>query len=300
MRQVVYIDELIFVNLVMNLTVLWLTSRFTGSRVLPVRMLTAATVGCIYALSLFIPNFGLVSGLFFKLFLGILMVLIAFRYTGWRILLKKYLALMLASFFTGGLAIGIHYLSLSTVGNSTWLVQSEYNKWLVLTVTLLISYSVGKWGAMIWIRRAQQKSSEIPVVVQLWGKKIMICGLVDTGNLLFEPLSQHPVIVVEFEALKSVLPDRICEAISATQTYNGSLAVMSLSDTPYANRLRVIPFQSVGRDNGLLLGIRPDVVEIWHGEEKYEVRDVVVGVYGNKLSPESSYRALINPQLLAS
>ncbi|RYD05460.1 hypothetical protein N752_08940 [Desulforamulus aquiferis] len=286
MRQVVYVDELIFVNLVMNFTVLWLTSRFTGNRLIPARMFTAATVGCIYALSLFIPGLGLFGVLYIKLLLGLVMVFIAFKYSGWRKLLKDTLLLMLASFFTAGLAMGLQYLLVSNTGgySSNWLGQAEYNKWLVLALTIIFSYLMGKWGAMIWLKRVQQSICEMPVAVYLWGKKALVRGLVDTGNQLIEPLSQHPVIVVEYEVLRSVLPVKISEAISDPKLSDGSLAIMSLSDTPYAERLRVIPFQSLGRENGLLLGIRPDVVEIWHGTEKLEIRDVVVGIYGKKLS----------------
>ncbi|WP_274378655.1 sigma-E processing peptidase SpoIIGA [Desulforamulus profundi] len=76
--------------------------------------------------------------------------------------------------------------------------------------------------------------------------------------------------------------------------------ILSLSETPYAKRLRLIPFQSLGKENGMLLGIRPDVIEICYRDKKQQVKDVVLGIYDRKLSPETTYRALLHTQFLAS
>lgn len=302
MRQVVYLDEVIFVNLVMNLTVLWLTSRFTGNRASPARILTAAAVGCIYALILFIPGWMQFASLAYKLPVGALMIVISFGYNGWRKLFRNYITLFLASFFVGGAAIGFNYL----FGTMVWtqslgnLTDFEFNKWFSLSCAVILAVMLGKWGLRWWQRKIHQNLCKIPVKVNLWGKSALVNALVDTGNQLVEPLSQHPVVVIEFEAIKDVLPEEICREVTQATQNDGSKIILSLADTPYANRLRVIPFQSLGKQNGLLLGIRPDSVEIQVGMQEHVVRDVVVGIYANKLSPESTYRALLHPQLLAS
>ncbi|SHF42628.1 sigma-E processing peptidase SpoIIGA [Desulforamulus putei] len=302
MRQVVYLDEIIFVNLVMNLTVLWLTSRFIGKKGSPARMITAAAVGCIYALVVFVPGLGLAAGLYAKLLTAVMMVLIAFGFAPWKKVLRSFLYLLLAGFAVGGIASGLHYLWQNTlvVQSDGRLAEIGYNKWLVLSCTVALCYCAGKWGATLWLKRAGQTADKIPLTVTLWGKKVSLEALVDTGNQLVDPLSQHPVVIVEYEVLKPLLPEEICGLFHEGKTRDGSHMILSLSETSYAKRLRLIPFQSLGRENGILLGIRPDVIEIRYNDKKQQVKDVVVGIYDQKLSPETAYRALLHPQLLAS
>lgn len=301
MRQVVYLDEIILVNLVMNLTVLWLTSRFTGNKVSPTRILTSAAVGCIYALSVFLPEWGTV-GLGIKLLVSGLMVMIAFGFVHWKKFLRNLLCLLLAGFCVGGVAFGLHYLSASTlilISDNQWDII-KLNKWPVLACTVLLSYIIGRWGATIWHKRVGQISDKIPITVTLWGKEVFVQALVDTGNQLVDPISQHPVIVVEYEVLKPVLPASICEIFEDETNKDSHMIFLSLADTSFVNRLKLIPFQSLGREDGMLLGIRPDAVEIKYRDNSQKVKDVVIGIYRKQLSPESAYKALLHPQLLAS
>ena len=293
MRQVVYIDELLFVNLVMNLTVLWLTSRFTGNRSSLPRTLTAATVGCIYALMIFLPGMSMVGNVFAKFFTAALMVGVAFGYGHWRKFLESFLCLFLISFCVGGLAAGLSNLWGSAV------FFPHYNKWLVLAATVLVSLLIGHFGSTLWLKRVEQKPDQISLTVTLWGKKVSLKALVDTGNQLIDPLSQHPVVVVEYEVLRPLLPPEIGDLFGSMRQDHSSL-ILSLSNSPYATRLRLIPFQSLGKENGLLLGIRPDLIEIHHPTRNQAIKNVVVGISQQRLSPATTYRALLHPQVLAS
>lgn len=294
MRQVVYVDELLFVNLVMNLTVLWLTSRFTGNRSSLPRTLIAAMVGCIYALMIFLPGMTISSSILAKFMVTALMVWMAFGYGHWLKYLKNFLCLFLTGFCVGGMASGLTYLWGSTP------LSPHYNKWLVLSATVLLSLLIGHFGSTLWIKQVGQKANKILLTVTLWGKKVSLEALIDTGNQLIDPLSQHPVIVVEYEVLRPLLPSEIDELVSGGKNLDQSSMLLSLANTTYATRIRLIPFQSLGRENGLLLGIRPDLVEICYHNKMQTTKDVVVGISYQKLSPTTTYRALLHPQVLAS
>ncbi|GAB6158889.1 sigma-E processing peptidase SpoIIGA [Desulfotomaculum varum] len=302
MRQVVYLDEIIFVNLVMNLTVLWLTSRLIAAPGSPVRLLSAAATGCLYALAVFIPGFNLASSLCAKLLTAALMVFIAFGYVSCHKFMRNVLCFILAGFTVGGIAAGLHYLwqNRPPMQFKGPLGEMNYHKWLVLTCTVLSCLWAGKWGIDSWLRRLQLKAVKIPLTVTLWGKTVSLEALVDTGNRLVEPLSRHPVIIVEYEALQPLLPAEICGLFQSGKTKDGSSMMLSLAQTSYAKRLRLIPFSTVGSEHGMLLGIQPDNIEIFYQDKQQRVKEVVVGIYDQKLSPETAYRALLHPQLLVS
>ncbi|MEG6511935.1 sigma-E processing peptidase SpoIIGA [Desulforamulus ruminis] len=300
MRQVVYIDEIILVNLVMNLTVLWLTSRFTGSRTSPARMVTAAMVGCIYALLIFIPGLERTAGAASsKILSALLLTYTAFGFNGIRVFAKNVFCLFLASFSVGGMSLGLYYLfePVQWPGGEG---QEPLNKWLLLSCVVLLSYLIGKWGSMLWLKRMQQKKIQVPITVVLWGNRVSAEALVDTGNQLIDPVSGHPVIVVELGVLQPALPESLSTVFQQGDRENGAQRMLLLAETPYAGSLRLIPFKSLGEENGMLLGVRPDSVEIVHENRRYVVTDVVIGIYSKRLSPEAAYRALLHPQLLAS
>lgn len=294
MRQVVYIDELLFVNLVMNLTVLWLTSRFTRNRSSLPRTLTAAAVGCIYALMIFLPGMTLCGSILAKFLVAAFMVIIAFGYGHWLNYLKTFLCLFLTSFCIGGIASGLTYLWCSTP------VSPHYNKWLVLSATVILSLLIGHFGSTLLIKQVGQKANKILLTVTLWGKKVSLEALIDTGNQLIDPLSQQPVIVVEYEVLRPLLPTEINELVSDGKKLHQPSTLLSLGNTTYAKRLRLIPFQSLGKESGMLLGIRPDLIEIYYHNRIQATKDVVLGISHQKLSPTTTYRALLHPQVLAS
>ena len=62
-------------------------------------------------------------------------------------------------------------------------------------------------------------------------------------------------------------------------------------------KLKVIPFMSLGNENGLLIGFKPDYVKIC--DEEDEVRDdIIVAIYDGKLSKNNLYNSLIGLDVL--
>ena len=64
----------------------------------------------------------------------------------------------------------------------------------------------------------------------------------------------------------------------------------------YISRLKMIPFSSLGKQNGMLVGIKPEKVEIIN--EYSDVKDdVVIGIYNKSLTKRGEYNALIGIEL---
>ena len=71
-------------------------------------------------------------------------------------------------------------------------------------------------------------------------------------------------------------------------------------DDELKTRCRLIPFSSVGKSNGMIMGFRPDYIKIYQDEEEYMIKDTIIGVYKNKLSKNNYYAGLIGLELLNS
>ena len=64
----------------------------------------------------------------------------------------------------------------------------------------------------------------------------------------------------------------------------------------YISRLRIIPFSSLGKQNGMLIGIKPDKFEVIN-EQIEEKNNVIIGIYNKSLTKRGEYNALIGMEL---
>jgi len=64
------------------------------------------------------------------------------------------------------------------------------------------------------------------------------------------------------------------------------------------SRFRLIPFTSLGKENGMLIGFRPDYIEVGENAEKKGITDVIIGIYNRALSKNNNYSALLSPELI--
>lgn len=145
--------------------------------------------------------------------------------------------------------------------------------------------------------KLRKKDMIYQVEIKLQEKVLITKAMLDTGNLLKDPISGMPVIVVEKEQLYSLLPmqllDHIEEWIGGDETF-----LNQIEEKELITRFRMIPFSSVGKQNGLMLGFKADQVVIEKEEGIQERKDVIIGIFNQTLSKDKRYTALIGLDLL--
>ena len=123
-------------------------------------------------------------------------------------------------------------------------------------------------------------------------KKIETKAMIDTGNLLKEPITNTPVVVVEHTLLYECIPKEILNHIEDILGGDFSKIPDEIKQE-YISRLKVIPFSSLGKQNGMLLGIKADGIEIKDEDEEKKVDNVIIGIYNKSLTKRGEYRALL-------
>jgi len=125
--------------------------------------------------------------------------------------------------------------------------------------------------------------------VFIGNKRTKIKALLDTGNMLKDPISQKPVIVATKRSLKNVIPQEILEDI---KNILGGDRIGDIK--PFENRIKVIPFKSLGNEHGMLIGIKSNKIIV----DNNEIKDVIIGIYEKEFSRRKRYDALIGIDLL--
>lgn len=206
---------------------------------------------------------------------------------GIKELLRTLLIFYLTSFTFGGVTFALLYFI--SPGN----ILFENGK-LVGTYPLkmiLIGGLIGFFIIIISFKSIKNKISKkdmlcnISIVFE--EGKVDINAIIDTGNFLKEPLTGKPVIIVEKDTLKKVIPVNILENMQ--EIINGTKEI----EEKYISKIRLIPFTALGTENGLLLGIKPEKLYINYQGKIVENKKVIVGVYNKKLSRNNKYNALV-------
>ncbi len=286
----VYIDVLVFENMVMNYVILHITSLVASRRSKWYRILAGAAIGTLYAvLSLWLSAF--LHALIGKILLSAFMVLVTyFPRKG-----KEFLRLSAIFYGVTFLFAGISFAVLLT-GK----VKSASNILTTVCVGYLLVIVIAR---CIRIRRhADQSAAKVFIQFErAAGNGVWLPAIIDTGNSLRDPFTGTSVIVAELGALEEMLPREIREYIrenDADDILNDASILCGAEG--WERRFRLIPYHSVGNENGILPGFKADVVRVSEESgEGAELNDVVVCLYEKALSEDEKYRALLAPDMIA-
>ena len=82
-------------------------------------------------------------------------------------------------------------------------------------------------------------------------KSLVLRGLLDTGNNLYDPIFGKPVNVIEYSSIIKLLSEEDADYIKKIIDNNQGLTVSNNSLNVF-----MIPFKSIGKKNGLLPAIK--------------------------------------------
>ncbi len=358
----VYADIFFLVNFLFDFSLLYLAGRLGRAAIRGRRLCLAAAVGGAYSIASILPDLAFLMSLPVELLVGVLMVAVAYPPPAGRPFGRAVasLATLVGLFYTsafvlGGASLAYVYLTAGAAGASGVGAAGAAGTVGAASLSSLAGGGLGVgavfpaalFGAVLlhWAMRAGRERSalaslEVECRVVVSGLAAEFSALVDTGNRLRDPLSDSPVVIVEYRAVGAILPPafdpaparrggRAAGARAARARASGVRApedgeafdpagggeegpsdlddepdlgrlAAALGGSPWSARLRVIPFTSLGRSSGLLVGFRPDEFVVGRRGRAVRRTDVVVCVSPRPLSAEGTYRALVPPEVLES
>jgi len=296
----IYLDVLILENVVMNYLILWTTGKILKTRTSNIRLFMGALIGAAYAAFLVIkPGLGTYFSATATVILSIAMVAVTFSPEKITAFFKTLVVFYVSTFVFAGATFAFFYMNnKGTIVRNGLLYVFWESKWTTVVLSIITSIII----LNIFLEVIQQKYFKEKLITRLKvifdSKEIDMSALVDTGNSLQDPLTNMPVIVVEFTAIKEILPSEICNIFEGMHEYDLSSLSSRLYDSKWFNRFRLIPFNSLGKENGMLIGFKPDYVVIGEHTDKKGVSDVIIAIYNKVLSKGKDYKALLGPDLL--
>lgn len=291
MEQTVYVDLFFLVNFSMDFLCLYLTAKLLHRTVSSGRMLLGGSVGGLYAvIALFLPC-SAVSAFAIDVAVGLLICAMVFvkRHEPSRLGLC-FLSFVAISMVLGGFMTALFYLfNRSPLAELTGIDGDGISIW-IFALLAMISGILTLLGGRFWGKQSARRSARVEILLD--GKLLSLRALVDSGNLLCEPMTGKPCILVDADALSPILPPELLLAARAKD----SRGIGKISRAN-AKRICLIPTKTATGES-LLIGVRPDRLRVDCGKGGRAV-DAVLAIGSMPLSA-AEHDALLPSILLIS
>ncbi|MDD4569746.1 MAG: sigma-E processing peptidase SpoIIGA [Tepidanaerobacteraceae bacterium] len=298
--MIVYFDVVLLINFFMNFIILYLVALILNLRIIFWRLFFGALIGCLFLLGMLSEKYLVLQYLPIKVIISIAMIFMCFWPFNLRGFLKTMGFFYLITFMMGGGVLAFFYLfNIDKYSYTNTLVINNISvPWWILLISTFILLLIFKVLWPLIYNILIKDTLLVPITIVLDEKPLEITALIDTGNDLFDPISNYPVIIVELDAVKSFFSKDL--EVLLYRGYEDDLAALGelIADSELAIRFRVIPFESIGKSKGLMIGFKPDMVTIFYDNKIIKTKDAIIGIYQRVLSPERTYKALLNPILL--
>lgn len=293
----IYIDVVLIENLIMNYIILLASGLILKIKIKHIRLILASLLGAVYSIIAYMGILELYSSILLKIILSIIIVYIAFNPQSIKKMWKDLLIFYLTSFVFGGAAFALIYiirpqdiLMRNGLFLGTYPLKTVMLGGIVAFTIIITAFTVVK-------RKISKKDMFCTIEIKLNGKNIKANAMIDTGNMLKEPITNTPVVVVEHTLLYQCIPKEILNNLE--NIIGGDFEkIPDKIKQEYILKLKLIPFSSLGKQNGMLLGIKPEYLKIITEEQEKTQKNVIIGIYNKSLTKKGEYRALMGMELL--
>lgn len=286
----IYIDILFGINYCMDLVILLIVNRIMRYHASAIRLLLSSTLGAVWSVAaVMIPDryrlfvnlctYFIVTALMLAVINSPLNIIKARQSNKDRYALTNYLKelfkgmiiMLSVACFSGGIMHMIVYYTYAG-----WIIRRILVTYNQLIYLILISVVVIIVIARVY--RTYKKNSDIyKVTVIVDNHKIMLHGIVDTGNQLTDKYTGKPVNVMDKSYFENVL--------------------YQIND--YGRlKYHFIPYRTIGNNEGIIEVITSDYMYISGKDETKAYKGALIGLSDRKVSQNGEYQALINGRMI--
>ena len=281
----------------MNAIILYASAIILKIKPKTIRVILASAIGSIYAIITYVTELPIYTSIISKAVLSIMMVYVGFNPQSIKKLFKQVFIFYLTSFVFGGVALYLIYVikpQNALIRNGMFVGDYVLK---VIFLGAIVAFVIIKIAIKIIKTKINSKDMYCNIKIKINEQMVSTKAMIDTGNLAKEPITNTPVVIVESSLLYDIIPKEILNNLD--MILGGDLSkIPEKIQSQYISKLRCIPFSSLGKQNGMLLGIKADEIEVEKEEDKKITKNVIIGIYDKSLTKRGEYRALVGLDLI--
>lgn len=276
-NYVVYLDVFLIINTFMDFLILVIAKSLIKPQTTSLRCLAGALIGGLLSVIGLILPFKAIWLRFITsyIFICFVMCRVTFKIKGIRSNIKNMCIVYAATFILGGAMNALYYYTsfgfvINRILSGTYIKTVNIIRFVSIA---LFTYLMTDFLIKRLNKRAGSKCQIFKVKVSNAGGVVTLNALLDTGNLLFDPISGRKVHIIEYEAVKDIVNKE-----------NGFY--------------RVIPFNSLGNSRGLLDAVEVDYIEIENGHmPSIRIDKPIIALYDKKLASDGKFEGLLHSSI---
>lgn len=269
--KTLYIDVYFMINFTVDILAIFVALKMVHLGIRMGRIILCGILGGAFAiLELFLPIKAL-EVLLAAIFL-LLITQISCIGASWSRRIKFLFSFYISTFLISGIVNFMYQLMDRYVKNIAIESGQSTNK-KALVFSLIILLMIGALRLFIMMFSGATNETNVDLVINIGGKRLEIEALIDTGNLVKDPMNMNPVIFIKKAYAERIFAKEVLE-------------LSHLDDLPleYRKRIRLIPVTRGGQTH-VMTGVKVDSV-IMRREEREEPLDATIvidkeeGTYG--------------------
>ena len=293
----IYADIVLVENLFMNFIILYACSKVLKVKTNYFRITFASLIGAFYVILTLVQELEVYRMMISKIILSVIMISTAFKVRNIKSTFKQLLIFYLISFVFGGTSFAILYL---LKPENIMMQNGLYIGYYPIKVALLgglVGFVIVNESFRHIRTKMTKKDMFCDIEINFNNKSVMVRALIDTGNFLKDPITNAPVIVVELHKLERILPEGLTKFVSNEEWGDIENIIDKIDEIECISKFRVIPFSSIGKQNGLLMGFKPNYIKIFFDNSTDETMaeniQAIIGIYDKKLTKNGEYCAIV-------
>lgn len=262
---VIYADVIVLENTIVNLFLLMVTMKSIRHKYKMACILSAAFVGGLYTMVLFMPKLLILRSFPSQIFVAYLMIRITSGKMKFITQVKILVLFFLFTFMLSGICFLFSIKQNFYILGSSFEIEHYSIKYILLSI--MVVYIIGSRILDYIKERNFINNYKFKISFEIDGEKYEISSFLDTGNELKEPVTNLPCILIEKEIIKNI-------------EFKGK-------------SVYYVPYNSIGA-GGNLEGIRVNDILINGGGISDKKIDAIVCPCKEKLSKENDFNALLS------
>ncbi len=260
--MVIYIDVLLFTNILINYCILSATKKFLHINTKEYRLLLGSLTGALFSLTTFLPSLNFFISLTIKFICSITISLISFGYGNIKVFSKYIVSVFLITNIFAAMMIAFYQIA-----KPSKMAIINDNIYFQIDSVVLVILSVIIYTIILILQKILSDNYTDTLVnlnVTIDNKEFTCVGKIDTGCTLTEPFSNAPVIIIEKEVLKDVSN----------------------------KKERIIPYKVLG-GSGVIYAVKAQKTII---DKKEVKKEIYIGMFDGVIDP--CFKALINHNII--
>ncbi len=257
--KTLYIDVYFLINFTVDMIAIHFASVISKTRITALRLTVLSCVlSSCAVVAVFLPfqewatvlgSLFLIPCLFF-LFLKNISVVRRFKFC---------LTFFVLSFLIGGIVYYFYIFLSERIPEN--IISTDVNRGLLfLAIVILFVLALIRLSTSLFLSSSSVKYTKVSLVLN--GKRVDVEALVDTGNLLVDPVDMTPVMILKYNVAKRLFP-------------YGIPMLDSLDAEKFGSNIRLIPVSKNGSSE-IFIGFRPDSASIRIKDTDEEIKVIFI------------------------